>query len=264
MNKIILEKNYYNCQLGMYFDGIKKLSNGFVVYSNFVKDKSWNYFTGFTSKDISNFQKNLDEAEKFLTSKDRQLCFALSPSTKINKKVYAYITANYQKYGEEIVLLCKKIKKIQKSSKDYSFKKIDNKTQKDLFIKTFKICKTQTSAGDTYPSLSEDYFFALEHSFKHVGSWEFSHYLSFYKNKPIGMVSVCSKGKFCGIYGAGTLVQHRKKGVFSNLFKYVYDEQSLLGRKYFFCSTKRNSGNHKFYNKLGFKDKYVVELWEQK
>ena len=111
MKKTVLEKNYYNCQLGMYFDGIKKLSNGFVVYSNFVKDKSWNYFTGFTSKDISNFQKNLDEAEKFLTSKDRQLCFALSPSTKINKKVYAYITANYQKYGEEIVLLCKKIKK---------------------------------------------------------------------------------------------------------------------------------------------------------
>ena len=33
MKKAILEQMLYDCQIGMYFDGVKKLSNGFVVYS---------------------------------------------------------------------------------------------------------------------------------------------------------------------------------------------------------------------------------------
>lgn len=168
---------------------------------------------------------------------------------------------NFQKVDEDVFLLCKKIAKVRPLGEDYTFKKIDNSSQRELFVQTFRSSKQQTLPGDTYKPLGEEYFQALDHSFDKRGQWQFVHYLSLFKEKPVGMVSLCKKGEFCGIFGVGTYVEHRGKGVFSNLFKFIYDEQTKLGVKYFFCTTKANSYNHKFYNKLGFKDCFLLERW---
>ena len=53
-----------------------------------------------------------------------------------------------------------------------------------------------------------------------VGSVTINHFVSEYDKKPIGMVTACVKDKYCGLYGDGTYLNHRRKGVFSNLLKF--------------------------------------------
>ena len=264
MKKAILEQMLYDCQIGMYFDGVKRLSNGFVVYSNFIKDENWNFIAGVQAKSVKEFDHLIKQGGDFLAGQGKKMCFSLSPLASISLAVRKHIEKNFQKVDEDVFLLCKKIAKVRPLGEDYTFKKIDNSRQRELFVQTFRGSKQQTLPGDTYKPLGEEYFQALDHSFDKRGQWQFVHYLSLFKEKPVGMVSLCKKGEFCGIFGAGTYVKHRGKGVFSNLFKFIYDEQTKLGVKYFFCTTKANSYNHKFYNKLGFKDCFLLERWMEK
>jgi hypothetical protein len=59
------EKFTYECQLGMYFSGVQKLSNGIIVYSNIVLSESWNFLTNFKAETINEFKRIIKEAQIF-------------------------------------------------------------------------------------------------------------------------------------------------------------------------------------------------------
>lgn len=88
--------------------------------------------------------------------------------------------------------------------------------------------------------------------------------MSEYKNLPIGMVSACIKGKYCGLYGGGTFVAHRKNGVFSNLLKFVENNAKSHGFKYFFGLTEKDSYNEKLYNYINWKSIMELKYYELK
>ncbi len=251
-NLIDLEIKTYDCQIGMYFSNIQHLKNGFVVYSNIVEDFEWNFFTGFTAKTITEFKNAYNEAKQFLESKNRKPCFIISPSVTISKEVQDYINYNSKELTKNVTMLASSINLIKKPTQSFLFKRIDNITEKDIFIDTFTKSKTQTLPNDTYNALPNFYFQALKESFNNNTNWNFLHYISMKDKTPIGMVSACVKDEYCGLYGAGTFIKYRKNGVFNNLLKYIENELSTLGVKHYFCITKKDSYNEALYNKFGF------------
>ena len=74
----------------MYFSNIKKLDNGFVVYSYIVESKSWNFFTGFNAKTIQEFKDCVNEAIRFFKTIKRDFVLVLGANVKISKQVKNY------------------------------------------------------------------------------------------------------------------------------------------------------------------------------
>ena len=251
----------YECQIGMYLNGIKKLGNGFIAYSDNVTSPDWNYYTNFKAKTVDEFKECFGQAESLFKKFKRKPCLLLSPLTKISANVLKYIKENFVEGEKNTVLLCKGFEKHYNLSQDFSFRRIDNSTEKDMFVNTFIYSKTHVLKDDTYAKLSSNYFKALEQSFNHKGSWEFIHYLSFYKGKPIGMLSCCVKGKYAGLYGGGTFPKFRKQGVFTNLLHFISQDLKKIGVKYFFGITKKDSSNEKYYNNLGWKEKFATTAY---
>ena len=263
-NKKKIEKMLYHCQQGMYFSNIKKLNNGFVVYSDIVESKSWNFFTGFKANTIKEFETCINDAIKFFKAIKRDFVIVVGPNVKISKQVKNYINSNFTLSETNVVLFTNKFKISQNIVKDYSFRKIDNEKDKDMFVDVFKASKTQTTPNDAYPALPDYFFRALSESFNNKTDWDFVHYVSEYKNSPIGMVSACIKDKYCGLYGGGTYVAHRKKGVFSNLLKFVENNAKSRGCRYFFGLTEKDSYNEKLYNSINWKSIMELKCYELK
>lgn len=255
MNKKKLNFLTNDCQVGMYYSAIKNLKNGYVVYSDIVESETWNSFTGFKSRTAEDFEKTFGKAKDFFCKINRTPVFTLNASTKISKKVKMHIEKNYSAFSHEAILLTKRFVLKKDLSSDYSFRRIDNKTERALFVNTFKTSKSQSLPGDTYEPLPQYFFDALDNSFNNKTSWDFIHYVSLYKGKPVGMISACVKGKCCGLYGGGTFVKHRGKGVFTNLLNYIYLDLKKQGVKYFFGKTEKGSKNEKLYNAIGWKTK---------
>lgn len=257
-----LEIMTYECQVGMYFSGIENLNNGFVVYSKIVEDEHWNFFTGFSAETIEDFEGAYNEAKLFFKKIKRTPCFLISPSVKISKIVEDYLNKKYNKFSVDVTMSTEELKSVNEIPEQYSFKKIDNKLEKNLFVQTFKTSKTQVLDGDTYGVLSEFYFKALDESFKNNSSWEYMHFLSMFNNSPVGMISAVVNGEYCGLYGGGTYVSHRGKGVFRKLLKFVENELKNKGVNYFFLITEKNSKNEKLYNYLGFKSHFIKKYYK--
>lgn len=261
MNNKKFEMMTYECQIGMYFSDIEKLENGFVVYSTIVEDEHWNFFAGFNAKTIEEFEKAYASAKEFLNSINRKPCFVVSPNAEISAVVAEYIASKHTKFSIDSTMLTSNFAS-KKIPDDYTFKMIDNNAEKEMFINTFKTSKSQTCAGDTYAALPEYYFSALEKSFESEKDWKYMHFLSLYKGEPVGMVSVVAKGEHAGLYGGGTYLAHRGKGVFSGLLSFVENELKKTGVKYFFGITEKDSYNERLYNSLGWETKFVKEYYK--
>ncbi len=257
-----LEMFTFNCQVGMYFSGIKKLVNGFIVYSGTVLESGWNFWTGFKAKTIEEFENAYKQAKKVFKEINRKPCFVIAPNTKISKNVKEYIDKKYKMFANSVTLLTHNFKPLKEAPNKISFRKIDNTNEADLFIKVFKTSKSQAKPNDTYKPLSEDYFKALKNSFENNHEWDFVHYISMENNKPIGMVSACVKNKWCGLYGGGTYLKHRGKGVFSSLLKFVQADLKKQGVKYFFGMTSKDSYNEKLYNAINFKSVFENKYYK--
>lgn len=262
MDNESLEMMTYECQVGMYFSGIEKLSNGFVVYSKIVEDEQWNFFTGFSAETIEDFENAYNDAKLFFKKIKREPCFLISPKVKISKTVEDYLNKKYDNFSIDVTMLTEEFKFINEIQEQYSFRRIDNKLEKDLFVQTFKSSKTQVVDGDTYGALPEFYFKALDESFKSKSSWQYIHFLSMFNDFPVGMVSAVVKGEYCGLYGGGTYVLHRGKGVFRNLLKFIEKELKMKGVKYFFGITEKDSKNEKLYNYLGLESRFIKKYYK--
>lgn len=99
MKKAVLEQMLYDCQIGMYFDGVKKLSNGFVVYSNFIKDENWNFIAGVQAKSVKEFDHLIKQGGDFLAGQGKKMCFSLSPLASISLTVRKHIEKKLSKSG---------------------------------------------------------------------------------------------------------------------------------------------------------------------
>ncbi len=257
-----LEKTTYDCQIGMYFSKIISLQNGFIIYSDTVLSPEWNFLFGFHAKNVEEFEKVLCEAKTVFKKIGRAPAFTISPLCKISQKVKAHILKTYSQRGDVATMVTKKICSHHTSPKGYSFKKIDNQKEKEIFVQTFSTSKSQTLPDDVYSPLPEYFSDALKKSFDNKTDWNFEHYLSLYRSKPVGMVSCCVKSNLCGLYGGGTYVKHRSKGVFSNLLKFVSDDMKQRGVKFYFLIAEKDTKNETFYNHLGFKEKFSSKLFE--
>ena len=263
-DKIKIESMLYTCQLGMYFSNIEQLDNGFIVYSNTVESPSWNFFTGFCAKTIQEFKSCTSKAIDFFASINRKFVLVLGPSVKISKVVKQYIQDNFINFENNVVLFTKKFVINKPILTDYTFRKIENKKERDFFVDVFRTSKLQTGHNDVYPPLPEYFFKALYNSFDYNGDWLFNHFVSEYQNAPIGMVTACIKGKYCGLYGGGTFLKHRGKGVFTNLLNYVQTYSKQIGCKYFFGITEKDSYNEKLYNSINWKSLMDLKYYEPK
>lgn len=97
-----------------------------------MEDFEWNFFTGFTAKTIAEFESAYNDAKQFLNSQGRKPCFLISPSVTITKEVQDYINSTANVLTKSVTLLASSINLIKKTDESFSFKKINNLTEKDV------------------------------------------------------------------------------------------------------------------------------------
>lgn len=257
--------NAHNCQVGMYFSNKKMIDDtNYLIYSNYVKDNGWNYLALTEFSNFQQFVNKYDYAKSIFNEINREPCILIPEFCNIDDETNQYITNNFNLISTTVTLLTDKFSAVKPLSKEYSFRRIDNNLEKDLFVNTFRTSKTQVQEGDTYHALDKSYFDALENSFNNKTDWQFIHYVSEFNNSPIGMISACVKGEFCGLYGGGTYVVHRGKGVFTNLLNYIYKDLSKLGVKHYFGITEAHSKNERLYNSIGWNSLFYANLYKEK
>lgn len=253
----------HNCQVGMYFSNKKMIDdNNYVIYSNYVKDNGWNYLALNHCSNLQNFISIYNCSKNIFNEINREPCVLIPEFCNLDDETNQHITNNFDLTSTTVTLLTDKFTIVKPLSKEYSFRRIDNKLEKGLFINTFKTSKTQVKEGDTYHALDPSYFDALESSFNNQTDWQFIHYISEFNNSPIGMISACVKGEFCGLYGGGTYVAQRGKGVFTNLLNYIYKDLNKIGVKYYFGITEAHSKNEKLYNSIGWNSLFYSKLYK--
>ncbi len=260
-----LEIMSYESQVGMFLSNIEKLANGWIVYSQVVDSEYWNFLTCFSAQTIQEFEQVVSDAKKFFKKIHREFVISINPTVEISEEVELYLKENYNYCGTSVCMMTDNIICRPRILEGYSFRQINNKNESLLFVNTFKTSKTQTLSTDVYPALKDCYFDALLLSFKNEHKWDYRHYISEYQKSPVGMVSaVISKDlQMCGLYGGGTYVAHRGKGVFSNLLKYVQNELKKENIKHFCLFTAKNSNNEKLYKELNFKTMYDIDVYKQ-
>lgn len=259
-----LEFNCYKCQVGMYFSNIKQLNNGFIVYSDIVLDQSWNFWTGFNANTTEEFENAFCEVKKFFSLINRAPCFVIGQNTTISPNVEKYINSKYELFSDAVILATNTFIPCKQAGNNATFKRINNETESNLFVEVFKTSKTQTKVGDTYNKLPSYYFDALYQSFQNKTDWEFVHYISMIDDEPAGMVSCCIKDEWCGLYGGGTYLKHRGKGLFVTMLKHIEKEWKTKGVKYFFGITEKDSYNERLYNSINFNTMFDNKYYKEK
>ena len=90
--------------LGFEFDGIDKFEKYTIAYHNKIKDYWYNFISDISAENKEEFNKNILEAEKIMSSKNRKTTIAVLPfNTNIyNDKERFFDKDNYELVSKEV------------------------------------------------------------------------------------------------------------------------------------------------------------------
>lgn len=260
MNKEMTANNCLNMQYvllkGMFFDNKKDSNNYILCTSKVMDDFFWN---------IAYIKNKIDK--KFLIDLEEE--FKL-----INRTPSIYIGRNDLNYNENKTILL---------SNDYTLNNTDVymllENQVDIDITTdIKIVENEKEYNDFMKVLSSAYNDVIENADENVyadavtecyykavkntlNSKEHIHIIVYDNNIPVSVATLNYINGVGGINNVGTAQGYWNRGYGKQLMTYLIKLFKDLGGDMLTLSTEHHSKNQQFYEKLGFKEKYVMEQY---
>ena len=143
-----------------------------------------------------------------------------------------------------------------------NIKIVENETEYNDYMKVLASAYNDTlenSDENVYADAVTDcYYKAVKNT---INSKEHIHIIVYDKNIPVSVATLSYVDGVGGINNVGTAQGYWNKGYGKQLIKFLINKFYELGGKILILSTEYQSKNQLFYERLGFKEKYVMEQY---
>ena len=260
MNKEMIASNCLNMQYvlleGMFFDNKKDTDNYILCTSKVMDDYFWNiaYLKNKSNKETLN---NLENEFKSMNRKSSLYLGKDDISYNENKKL---LLANGYTLNNTDVFM--KLEKATEIDINTHIKIIENEKEYDDFMKVLSSAYNdviENADENVYAdAVTECYYNAVKNT---MNSKEHIHIIVYDNNIPVSVATLNYINGIVGINNVGTAQGHWNKGYGKQLIAYLINKFENLGGGILTLSTEYHSKNQQFYEKLGFKEKYVMEQY---
>lgn len=260
MNKDMVGSNCLNIQFklldGMFFDNKIETENYILCTSKTMDDYFWNII----------YLKNKIDNDKIIDIENQFKRLNRTPSIYIsiddkhyieNKKIL--INNGYKLNNTDVYMELKENKEIAINT---NIKIVQNETEYNDFMKVLVSAYNDTlenSDENVYADAVTDcYYKAVKNT---INSKEHIHIIVYDNNVPVSVATLNYVDGVGGINNVGTAQGYWNKGYGKQLMKYLICKFNELGGGVLTLSTEYHSKNQLFYEKLGFREKYVMEQY---
>ena len=260
MNKEMVANNCLNMQYlllkGMFFDDKKETDNYTLCTSEIMDDYFWN---------IAYIKNKLDE--EILTNLEDKF-------KSINRTSSIYIGRNDKFYNENKSILLANgytlnntdVYMVLEKPVDFNIstniKIVENEKEYNDFMKVLSSAYNdviENADENVYAdAVTECYYNAVKNT---INSKEHIHIIVYDNNIPVSVATLNYVNGIGGINNVGTAQGYWNKGYGKQLMTYLIKKFEELGGGILTLSTEYHSKNQQFYEKLGFKEKYVMEQY---
>lgn len=260
MNKEMAASNCLNMQYellkGMFFDNKKDTEAYILCSSKIIDDYFWNIA----------YLKNKINKELLVKLENEFKCMNRTPSVYIGRNDMDYnenkkllLSNEYKLNNTDVYMELQDLKKIEITA---NIKTIENKQEYDDFMKVLVSAYNDTieSADENVyaDAVTDCYYNAIKNT---INSKEHLHIIVYDNNIPVSVATLNYINGAGGINNVGTAQGYWNKGYGKQVIAYVINKFEELGGGILTLSTEYQSKNQKFYEKLGFKERYVVEQY---
>ena len=260
MKKDLIGSNCLSMQFelldGMFFDNKKETENYVLCTSKTMDDYFWNivYFKNKINdeiiKETENEFKSINRTPSIYISRDDE--------NYIDNK-NSLISKGYKLNNTDVYMKLEEDKEIEINK---SIKIVENETEYNDFMKVLASAYNDTlenSDENVYADAVTDcYYKAVKNT---INSKEHIHIIVYDKNIPVSVATLSYVDGVGGINNVGTAQGYWNKGYGKQLIKFLINKFYELGGKILILSTEYQSKNQLFYERLGFKEKYVMEQY---
>lgn len=260
MNKEMCASNCLNMQFellkGMFFDNKKDSDNYILCTSKVMDDFFWNI--AYIKNKID--KKSLTDLEEEFKSINR------TPSTYIgrndlnydeNKKIL--LSNGYTLNNTDVYMLLESQVNIEITT---DIKIVENEKEYNDFMKVLSSAYNdviENADENVYAdAVTECYYNAVKNT---LNSKEHIHIIVYDNNIPVSVATLNYINGVGGINNVGTAQGYWNRGYGKQLMTYLIKQFQDLGGGMLTLSTEYQSKNQQFYEKLGFKEKYVMEQY---
>lgn len=260
MNKEMVANNCLNMQYvllkGMFFDDKEETDNYTLCTSEIMDDYFWN---------IAYIKNKLDK--KLLTDlEDKFKSINRSSSIYIGKNdsfyeenKHALLANGYTLNNTDVYMLLENPVDFNISA---NIKIVENEKEYNDFMKVLSSAYNdviENADENVYAdAVTECYYNAVKNT---INSREHIHIIVYDNNIPVSVATLNYVNGVGGINNVGTAQGHWNKGYGKQLLTYLIKKFEELGGGILTLSTEYHSKNQQFYEKLGFKEKYVMEQY---
>ncbi len=260
MNKEMIASNCLNMQYillkDMFFDDKKDSDNYILCTSKVMDDCFWNiaYLKNKINKEMLT---NIENEFKFINRTPSIYVGKNDRYYKENKELL--LDNNYKINNTDVYMLLENPKKIEITT---NIKIVENEKEYNDFMNVLSSAYNdviENPEENVYAdAVTECYYKAVK---KTMNSNKHLHIIVYDNDIPVSVGTLNYVDGIAGINNVGTAQGYWNKGYGKQLMRYIIDKFEDLGGGMLTLSTEYHSKNQQFYEKLGFKEKYVIEQY---
>ena len=260
MNKEMVASNCLNMQYvllkGMFFDDKKDTANYILCTSKVMDDYFWNiaYLKNKIDKKVL-----MDLEDEFKSINRTSSIYIGKNDISYNENKELLLTNGYTLNNTDVYMLLEKPVEIDIST---SIKIVENEKEYNDFMKVLSSAYNdviESADENVYAdAVTECYYNAVKNT---MNSKEHIHIIVYDNNIPVSVATLNYVNGVGGINNVGTAQGYWNKGYGKQLITYLINKFQELGGGMLTLSTEYHSKNQQFYEKLGFKEKYVIEQY---
>lgn len=257
MKKEMIASNCLNMQYtllkGMFFDYKKETDNYILCTSKIMDDYFWNiaYLKYKIDKEILNNIEN-----EFITI-NRVSSIYIDKNDNENKKLL--LDNSYKVNNTDVYMLLENAKKVEITT---NIKIVENEKEYNDFMNVLSSAyndSIENPEENVYAeAVTKCYYDAVKNT---MNNKEHLHIIVYDNNIPVSVATLNYINGIGGINNVGTAQGYWNKGYGKQLMTYLINKFEDLGGGMLTLSTEYHSKNQQFYEKLGFKEKYVMEQY---
>lgn len=241
---------------GMYFDDKKETDDYILCTSKVVDDFFWN--TAYLKNKINNdILRHIEDEFKNINRQTSLYIGRDNPHYKENKE--QLLKDGYEVNDTDVYMVLDKKSDVEITTR---IKVIENEKEYNDYMRVLASAyndKIENANENVYADyITECYYNAVKNT---MNSKDHIHIIAYDNDIPVSVATLSYVDGIGGINNVGTAQGYWNKGYGKQVIAYVIKKFEELGGGVLILCTEHNSKNQNFYEKLGFKEEYVMEQY---
>jgi len=248
------------CQMlnGLYLDNIIKTDNFSIFYSNLISNNFWNMAI-LNKEDSLDDVSILRDIEQIFKEINRQSCIYI-PLIMHNHDRYKDLLISKGYYIGDIHSCMFYEAQTNDTNITNKIIRVENKEQYNDYMEVIASAYGgEVTEEDPYAgAVTDEYYVAIKNS---LDKSNINHYVLYQDDEPVCVATLSTANESGSINNVGTKKEYQNKGLGRQMMAHIINEFNNLGGKELSLATEYNSKNERWYERQGFKTKFIVEQY---